>query len=140
MTTSEILDLDYSDEVGKELIQKALRKIKPLSKFDIEEEIPLDVLEKLISKYQHKYCLMINYITPTFVPEERNMYCATCKRTDTLEYIGNVYSSTIYELFAKLSIKFYYETQKGNIPTQDWEEVKRQRKKRLKEFFQKNEN
>ena len=137
MTTAEILDLDYADEESKEIIQKALRKIKPLSKYDIDEEVPLDVLEILVSKYQHKYCLFINYIAPTYIPGERNTYCATCKRTDTLEYIGNVYSSTIYELFAKLSIKFYYETQSGNIPTQDWEEVRKQRKKRIKEFFQK---
>ena len=140
MTTSEILDLDYADEKNKEIIQKALRKIKPLSKYDIDEEVPLEVLETLVSKYQHKYCLFVNYITPTYIPGERNTYCATCKRTDTLDYIGNVYSSTIYELFAKLSIKFYYETQSGNIPTQDWEEIRKQRKKRLKEFFQKDES
>ena len=140
MTTSEILDLDYSDEESGMIIEKALRKIKPLAKYDVEEKIPLEVLETLVSKYQHKYCLFVNYITPTYIPGERNTYCASCKRTDTLEYIGNVYSSTIYELFAKLSIKFYFETQSGNIPTQDWEEIRKQRKKRLKEFFQKNEN
>lgn len=135
MTTQELLDLDYYVEENKTLIQKALRKIKPFSKYEMDKEIPLLKLEMLVSKYQHKYCLMINYITPTYIPEERNTYCASIKRTDTMKYLENVYATSLYELFAKLCIKFYYEVEKRNVPQQDWDKIKKDRKKRLEEIF-----
>ena len=47
-------------EENKELIQKALRKIKPLSKYEMDVEIPLLTLEILVGKYARKYCLMVN--------------------------------------------------------------------------------
>ena len=135
MTTQELLDLDYDVEENKTLIQKALRKIKPLQKYEMGEEIPLLTLEILVGKYVRKYCLMVNYLTPTFIPGERNVYCASIKRTDSLQYLENVYGTTLYEVFAKLCIKFYYEVEKKNIPVQDWDKVKKERSKRLKELF-----
>ena len=41
MTTEEILNLDYRKEESKTKIQKVLRKIKPLSKYSEEDDIPL---------------------------------------------------------------------------------------------------
>jgi hypothetical protein len=135
MTTQELLDLDYNNEESKKLIQKALRKIKPFKDFDENKEVPLLLLETLVGKYERKYCLMINYITPTFIPGERNIYCATIKRTDTMQYLENVYGTSLYELFAKLCIKFFYEVNKNDVPEQDWDKLRRERQKRIKEFF-----
>lgn len=137
MTTQELLDLEYDVKENKTLIQKALRKIKPLSKYEMDVEIPLLTLEILVGKYARKYCLMVNYLTPTFIPGERNVYCASIKRTDTFQYLENVYGTTLYEVFAKLCIKFYYEVEKKNIPVQDWDKVKKERSKRLKELLSK---
>ena len=40
MTTKELLNLDYRDKQNKQIIQKALLHIKPLSKFSDEEHVP----------------------------------------------------------------------------------------------------
>ena len=46
MKTEDILNLDYREKENKQIIQKALLNIKPLSKFS-DEKIPLEALEKL---------------------------------------------------------------------------------------------
>ena len=51
MTTNEIINLDYREKKNQEIIQKALRKIKPLSKYS-EEYVPYSALEKAKTEYK----------------------------------------------------------------------------------------
>ena len=66
MKTEDILNLDYRKEENQEAIQRVLRKIKPLSKFSEDENIPFEKLEKLIGLYQNKYAIKIQYIIPYY--------------------------------------------------------------------------
>lgn len=111
MTTKEILNLDYYE--NQDVFQKALRKIKPFEKYPEGEEIPLEDLEKLISRYEYKYALMLQYICPLYIQGERNVYSASIKRSDTQEHLGYIYGSTFYELFVKLCFKYYTEVKHG---------------------------
>ena len=104
MTTNELLGLDYTIEENKKLIQKALRRIKPFEDKPLNEDIPLLTLELLVGKYERKYNLMINYICPTFVPGERNLYCATIKKKDETGILEFIYATELYELFASYFI------------------------------------
>ena len=111
MKTEDILNLDYRKEENQEAIQRVLRKIKPLSKFSDDENIPFEKLEKLIGLYQNKYAIKIQYIIPNY--EGSIIYSASLLRSDNFKWIGNVYGMCMYELFAKIAIKMYTEIKKG---------------------------
>lgn len=131
MTTNELLGLDYTVEENKRLIQKALRRIKPFEDKPLNEDIPLLTLETLVGKYERKYNLMINYICPTFVPGERNLYCATIKKKDETGILEFIYATELYELFAKISIYFFYCVNKEKVKPIDWKEFKKKMENRL---------
>lgn len=116
MKTDELLNLNYYKENNSKIFQKALRKIKPFSKFEEGKEVPLLMLERLIGAYERKYEIKINYVFPLYIPGEQNMYKAIIIRTDNLKEIGKVYSCSLYELFVKLSIKFFSEIKNSDIP------------------------
>ena len=86
MKTIELLNLDCTKEENAEIIQKALKKIKPFS--NIKGKVDLELLEKYISKVTVKYHIMIQWITPTFTDKIDSMYSISFKRTDTHERLS----------------------------------------------------
>lgn len=131
MRTDQILNLDYREEANKETIQKALRKIKPFSKYSLNEDVPIEDLEKLVKVLVHKYEITPQWINMTFDEPILSIYSVGVKETVNHEWLGNVYGMCIYELFAKLSIKMYSEIKKGKIPKRQPAEAEKQRDKRL---------
>lgn len=127
MKTSEILGKDYYDG-NEKIFQKALRKIKPFKNISMDENISMELLEKLVSRYEHKYAIMINYITPVYLPKERTMYSVDFRGTEggsRLSMYPHIFASTIYELFVKISLFYYMEISvKNKIPLKDWSKSK----------------
>ena len=124
--------LDY--EWDKEIIQRALHKIKPFQ--NEEDDVPMELIEKYIGMVQRKYAIQIDYVTPVFIPNERNLYSATIRKTSDDEYYNVIYGSTLYELFAKLAILYWALTNpKKDFPLADWEGQKQKRAKYLKEYI-----
>lgn len=112
MKTEEILNLDYRVDENKTIIQKVLRKIKPLSNYDISEDIPFDKLEKLLVKYIRKYNFYVQAIYPIFMPDGVEIYRAVVADKSTKKMIKSVYGCCLYELYAKLNIYFCYLSRK----------------------------
>ena len=131
MKTEDILNLDYRKEENQESIQRVLRKIKPLSKFSDDENIPFEKLEKLIGLYQNKYAIKIQYIIPNY--EGSIIYSASLLRSDNFKWIGNVYGMCMYELFAKIAIKMYTEIKKG-IPEKSKSDNEKEREKIVRQI------
>lgn len=131
MKTEDILNLDYRKEENQESIQRVLRKIKPLSKFSEDENIPFEKLEKLIGLYQNKYAIKIQYIMPNY--EGSIIYSASLLRSDNFKWIGNVYGMCMYELFAKIAIKMYTEIKKG-IPEKSKSDNEKEREKIVRQI------
>lgn len=131
MKTEDILNLDYRKEENQEAIQRVLRKIKPLSKFSEDENIPFEKLEKLIGLYQNKYAIKIQYIMPNY--EGSIIYSASLLRSDNFKWIGNVYGMCMYELFAKIAIKMYTEIKKG-IPEKSKSDNEKEREKIVRQI------
>ena len=131
MKTEDILNLDYRKEENQEAIQRVLRKIKPLSKFSDDENIPFEKLEKLIGLYQNKYAIKIQYIMPNY--EGSIIYSASLLRSDNFKWIGNVYGMCMYELFAKIAIKMYTEIKKG-IPERSKSDNEKEREKIVRQI------
>lgn len=116
MKTDEILNLDYRKEESKEIIQRVLRKIKPLSKFSEENDVPIEAIEKVIRVMVNKYAITPQWMTISYHEHEFGIYSISVKTLDTHKWIGNVYGMCLYEVFAKLAIKIYSEIKSGKIP------------------------
>ena len=140
MKVKEILNLDYSNPQNKDIMQKKMRGIKPFRDIPVNEEIPIEMLEKYVGLVQRKYALQIDYICPVYVPEENNLYSATIRNTASNEYYTYIYGKTIYEVFVKISILYYALTKSGKeFPLADWEGQKKRRAERLKIVEEKKE-
>lgn len=114
MTTNQVLNLDFRKEENKEIIQKVLRQIKPLSRYSDECEIPFSALEKAITVMCKKYMMRIQSITPDmWANNEYTIWRAVLTNDVNLKLIDKVYGVTLYELFAKCAIRLYAEVKKG---------------------------
>ena len=131
MKTSEILNLKYDE--NKETFQKILHKIKPFE--NVEGNIPFEMLEKLISKYCRKYTIMPVYITPTYIPDEDNIYNVTLRNTGTMQDTHFIYAISMYELFAKMSIKIYSMVKNNEVEVQDWDKFKKEKEEKMKKIL-----
>lgn len=114
MTTNQILSLDYRDEENQKAIQKALRQIKPLSKYSDECEIPFSALEKAVTVMCKKYLLHIRDIVADARANDENMiWRAALIDETTLRLVYNVYGISLYEVLAKTAIGLYAEVKRG---------------------------
>lgn len=115
MKTEQILNLDYRKEEAKEIIQKVLRKIKPLSKYSEEQDIPLEAIEKVIRILSQKYEIVPQWMVMSLYESAVNVYSIGVKTSNNHQWLGNVYGMCLYEIFAKLAIKMYSEVKQGNV-------------------------
>lgn len=129
MKTEQILNLDYRKEESQEIIQKVLRKIKPLSKYPDGSNVPLEAIEKLIRVLVQKYEITPQWMTMSYFEPTLGIYSIGIKTTTDHKWLGTVYGMCLYEVFAKLAIKMYSEVKSGKIPvrTATKEEKERER-------------
>ena len=119
MKTEDIINLDCRKEENKEIIQKVLRKIKPLSRYPDGCDIPFEAIEKAITVMCKKYCLRIKEFVPDIWSNKNNTIWRAVIINDTnLETVELIYGITLYEVFAKCAIRLYSEVRKG-IKTRD---------------------
>lgn len=114
MTTKEVMNLDYRKEENKEIIQKVLRQIKPLSRYSDECEIPFEAIEKAIVVMTKKYNMRVAEFTPdVWSNEDHTIWRAMLINDTNYKTIDMVYGITLYEVFAKVAIRLYAEVKKG---------------------------
>ena len=129
MKTEDVLNLDYREEKSKEIIQKVLKKIGPLSKYSENEIVPIEAIEKLISVLTRKYEIQPQWINFNY-NNSIHTYSCGIKTSNTHEWLGDAYGMCVYELFAKIAIKMYSEVKTRNIPEKSpsKQEVERERR------------
>lgn len=133
MKTDEIINLDYRKEESKEIIQKVLRKIKPLSKYSDESNIPIEAIEKLIRVLVQKYEITPQWMSMSYFEPILGIYSIGVKTTTDHKWLGTVYGMCLYEVFAKLAIKMYSEVKSGNIPVRTMTKEEKQRERLAKQ-------
>lgn len=131
MKINEILDLNCTTQEGNDNLQKALKRLKPFKKYLGVSDVPFYAIEKFIGILHRKYHIMIQYITPTYIPDNIDFISCSFKRTDTHEWLGCVYGCSMYELYAKACIKLVYCIKNLDIPVIDWEKVKKNNKEKI---------
>ena len=115
MNTKQIMELDFRKEESKEIIQKVLKQIKPLSRYSDEYEIPLNAIEKALFVMYHKYGYGIQYATPSFNSNDKNIVWNVRimrMKKDSQKILDTVYGISIYEAMAKATIRIYTEIRK----------------------------
>lgn len=132
MKTEQILNLDYRKEENREIIQKVLRKIKPLSKYSDETDIPIEAIEKLIRVLTRKYEIMPQWMNMSYFEPILGIYSISVKTTTNHEWLGTVYGMCLYEVFAKLAIKMYSDVKSKNIPIKTMTKEEKQRERLAK--------
>jgi hypothetical protein len=116
MTTKELLNLDYRNKQNKQIIQKALLRIKPLSKFSDEGHVPFEAIEKLLHLIGSKYKVWIKDITlDSQSGDDYDVSRAHIINEDNLETMEVIFGMCMYELFAKVAIFLWSEVKKGKI-------------------------
>lgn len=114
MTTKEVMNLDCRKEENKEIIQKVLRQIKPLSRYSDECEIPFEAIEKAIVVMSKKYNMRVREFMPdVWSNEDHTIWRATLINETNYKTIDTVFGITLYEVFAKTAIRLYAEVKKG---------------------------
>lgn len=114
---TKLLNSKYEDD--EEIFQNVLKKIKPFK--NIKGNIPIEMLEKLIYKYEIKYNVMIVYICPVFIKDSVPMYSVKIKDVKTKEYFPTIYGSSMYETLCKICLLYYMEIGvKNHIGLKDW--------------------
>lgn len=129
MKTEDILNLDYRKEENKEIIQKVLRKIKPLSKYPEGEQIPIEAIEKVIRIMCKKYEISPQWLSMTFMESDYTNYMVGVKTTTDHKWLGNAFGMCLYEVFAKLAIKIYSEIKSGKIELRSLSKEEKQRQR-----------
>ena len=133
MKTEQSLNLDYRKEESQEIIQKVLRKIKPLSKYSDENDIPIEAIEKLIRVLVQKYEITPQWMSMSYFEPILGIYSIGVKTTTDHKWLGTVYGICLYEVFAKLAIKMYSEVKSGNIPVRTMTKEEKQRERLTKQ-------
>nr|CAI9751564.1 hypothetical protein YXRTKSLT_YXRTKSLT_CDS_0006 [uncultured phage]CAI9752432.1 hypothetical protein IPSYOLDY_IPSYOLDY_CDS_0006 [uncultured phage] len=133
MKTEQILNLDYRKEESQEIIQKVLRKIKPLSKYSDESNIPIEAIEKLVRVLVQKYEITPQWMSMSYFEPILGIYSIGVKTTTDHKWLGTVYGMCLYEVFAKLAIKMYSEVKAGNIPVRTMTKEEKQRERLAKQ-------
>lgn len=132
MKTEQILNLDYRKEENREIIQKVLRKIKPLSKYSDETDIPIEAIEKLVRVMVQKYEITPQWMNMSYFEPILGIYSIGIKTTTDHSWSGTVYGMCLYEVFAKLAIKMYADIKSGNIPVKTMTKEEKQRERLAK--------
>lgn len=133
MKTEQILNLDCRKEESQEIIQKVLRKIKPLSKYSDESNIPIEAIEKLVRVLVQKYEITPQWMSMSYFEPILGIYSIGVKTTTDHKWLGTVYGMCLYEVFAKLAIKMYSEVKSGNIPARTMTKEEKQRERLAKQ-------
>lgn len=105
MTTDQLLQLDCRVAENRQTIQRALRKIKPFSKMDMDEDVPLVKIEKMLRLLLNKYQVDITWIFVSH--DDENMRYTISLRDDGGEgarLSQTVYGITLYEVMCKAAI------------------------------------
>lgn len=113
MTTDQLLQLDCRVAENCRTIQKALRKMKPFSKVDMGEDVPLVKIEKMLRLMLSKYQVDITWIFVSH--DDENMRYTISLRDDGGEggLSQTVYGITLYEVMCKAAICIWSLAKRG---------------------------
>lgn len=107
MKTYQLMALDCRKEENLKTINKALLKIKPLSRYEDEERVPLEKVETYVEKVQRKYDIRVQYMKFSTADDESRWYNISVMTRKSHEWLGSIHGYTLYEVWAKLALQLF---------------------------------
>lgn len=108
MTTNQIMNLDCRSAENQMVIQKVLRLVKPLAKFPMDEDIPIEALEKAIKVMCVKYNMRVRSITTDVYANEKGIvWRADIVDESCAKVMDGIFAISVYELLCKICIKMH---------------------------------
>lgn len=107
MTIKWVINLDCREEENWGILQKYLKKIKPLSKYKDIEDVPIYKIEKVITILLKKYNIRIRDIVPDVWSGDIPIWRCAIIYDKTLRQLVTVYGLSLYEVLAKAAIYMY---------------------------------
>ena len=111
MTTNQLLNLDFSSQDNRKKLFKALRLIPPLAKIP-EDEIEPYHLEKALHIMCNKYNMFVHIQQDPVSGDGYDIWSCQIYSTRTLNELGKIYGTTLFEVFVKVNIAVYSEVRK----------------------------
>lgn len=118
MKVHEILNLDYTTNEGREILNRTVKKIPVVSKLHGQtnrETVSLTCLERVLMDFTVGKPFKVISITPIYIPGERPVYNATVVDNRNYRQSWGVHGNGIYEMFIKLTIMLYALLKKEGI-------------------------
>lgn len=115
ITTDKLLALDYNKPKAHQAIQKALRRIKPLKRYPLDEDVPLEAIERVVKRMAVKWEISPQFMTTLCRSGPQWYSIGYMHSGETHEGIGTVYGNTLYETWAKLCIGMYASIKSGEV-------------------------
>lgn len=106
----DILTLDARKEENKEIIQRELRRIKPLAK--CAEHVPIEKLEKCLKVLCVKYKMHITTSVDSHSSDEGNIWYVCITDDKTGKILGDCSGLGIYDVLSK-TVLFVYNISKS---------------------------
>lgn len=108
VTMNQLLNLDCREEGSEEILQKYLKKIKPLVKYKGVEDVPFYKIEKVITVLSKKYNIRVREFVPdVWANDGETIWRAILIDDRNLNQAGIIYGLSLYEVFAKTAIYMY---------------------------------
>ena len=119
MKIEDVLNLDCTKEENMKQINRFLWKVKPVEKlleknnYTKTEQAPIELLEQALHGIMIRYGYRTQNID-TYIEEGRFVFymSSVIKKSDSSEWIGNIYGKTLWEVVAKTIIKIYADIKK----------------------------
>ena len=111
MKTKDIINLDCREDTNKRKIQMALRKIKPFSKIDMEKEVSLDNVEKILRLLCNKYKIS-TWVAMDLASADDYIIWHYELLNESGKVLFNIYGLSCYDVISKSVIALYGYTRK----------------------------
>ena len=117
LTPERVLKADFRKDSDRNGIQRALRNFKSCRDYPMDEDLPFQSVEKLLSSMMLKYAIdPLDFFAVKQDGNESNIvWSCGIKNLDGHSWLGTAYGLTLYEVVCKVVLFLFLNIKSGAI-------------------------
>jgi hypothetical protein len=117
LTPERVLKADFRKDSDRNGIQRALRNFKSCRDYPMDEDLPFQSVEKLLSSMMLKYAIdPLDFFAVKQDGNESNIvWSCGIKKLDGHSWLGTAYGLTLYEVVCKVVLFLFLNIKSGAI-------------------------
>ena len=117
LTPERVLKSDFRKDSDRNGIQRALRNFKSCRDYPMDEDLPFQSVEKLLSSMMLKYAIdPLDFFAVKQDGNESNIvWSCGIKKLDGHSWLGTAYGLTLYEVVCKVVLFLFLNIKSGAI-------------------------